>query len=122
MNTANVSPAWLCLHVSKRSVTGISSNSGVGSLDPTANGDQAAPDAGLLLNEGQVQVMGHSHGPLLCLGGPGTGKTTTIVEAAATSSRSTLVLTFARSAADELRERIAARRGSGVLPTVSTFH
>ena len=92
------------------------------------------------LDAAQRTVVAHSRGPLLVLAGPGTGKTTTIVEAVvarlAASARSStsdalpahdvqppvLVLTFGRAAADELRERIASRLGTGVLPTVSTFH
>ncbi len=94
------------------------------------------------LDVAQREVVAHEGGPMLVLAGPGTGKTTTIVEAVAArlqgwrihpdrpeaSSHGTLgqppvlVLTFGRAAADELRERIADRVGTGVLPTVSTFH
>src|SRR3954468_14376214 len=68
-------------------------------------------------------------GPLLVLAGPGTGKTTTLVEAVVdrvergASPDQVLVLTFSRKAADELRERIATRLGRTVAePAAYTFH
>ena len=54
-------------------------------------------------------------GPLVVLAGPGTGKTTTIVEAVAarvaagTDPSRVLALTFSRRAAYDLRERLSAR-------------
>jgi superfamily I DNA/RNA helicase/RecB family exonuclease len=69
------------------------------------------------------------HGPLLVLAGPGTGKTTTIVEAVAarvasgTSPERILTLTFSRRAAAELRARIARRLQRTVsAPLAWTFH
>ena len=56
-------------------------------------------------------------GPLLVLAGPGTGKTTTLVEAAvsrvgrAIPVDQLLMLTFSRRAAGELRDRVTARLG-----------
>lgn len=77
----------------------------------------------------QEAVLAHPGGPLLVLAGPGTGKTTTLVEAVArrveagTPAEQVLVLTFSRRAAAELRERIAARLGgTGAAPTAWTFH
>src|SRR5581483_5740641 len=74
-------------------------------------------------------VVAHRGGPLLVLAGPGTGKTTTLVEAVVArvdegaSPDDVLVLTFSRKAADELRERIAARLGRTVVePAAYTFH
>ena len=63
-----------------------------------------------------VDLVGRpGHGPVLVLAGPGTGKTTTLVEAVvsrvaggATADR-VLTLTFSRRAASELRERICGR-------------
>ena len=64
------------------------------------------------------------------LAGPGTGKTTTLVESVVdrivnrgvTPDRM-LVLTFSRKAAADLRTRIAARQGRSVVtPMVLTFH
>lgn len=80
------------------------------------------------LDPDQRAVVAHRHGSLLVLAGPGTGKTTTIVESVVSrldegqDADSILVLTFGRRAAGELRDRIAARRGGGLLPSVSTFH
>ena len=63
-----------------------------------------------------ARVVEHAGGPLLVLAGPGTGKTTTIVEAVVDrvarrgiDPGRVLVLTFSRKAAEELRERIALR-------------
>jgi superfamily I DNA/RNA helicase/RecB family exonuclease len=71
-----------------------------------------------------------AHGPLLVLAGPGTGKTTTIVETVAErierrglDPRRVLVLTFSRKAAHELRERITGRlRRTTREPLALTFH
>ena len=67
------------------------------------------------LDPTQQAVVDHPGGPLLVLAGPGTGKTTTIVEAVATrieaglDPEQILVLTFSRKAAAELRTRITGR-------------
>lgn len=67
------------------------------------------------LDAAQRAVVDHRHGPLLVLAGPGTGKTTTLVESVARRVRAggdperILVLTFSRKAAVELRDRLAAR-------------
>jgi superfamily I DNA/RNA helicase/RecB family exonuclease len=82
------------------------------------------------LDAAQQSVVDHKGGPLLVLAGPGTGKTTTIVEAVterierrgADPSR-ILVLTFSRKAAGELRDRITARlRRTTSQPLALTFH
>ncbi|MBD3933780.1 ATP-dependent helicase [Streptomyces chumphonensis] len=79
------------------------------------------------LDAGQRAVVDHDRGPLLVLAGPGTGKTTTLVEAVAERVRRgvrperVLVLTFSRKAAVELRDRMAARMG-GTAPQATTFH
>ncbi|MGY4910791.1 ATP-dependent helicase [Micromonospora aurantiaca (nom. illeg.)] len=63
----------------------------------------------------QAEVVGHTDGPMLVVGGPGTGKTTTLVEAVAArvaegvDPERILVLTFGRRGATELRHRIEAR-------------
>ncbi|WP_461007738.1 ATP-dependent helicase [Streptomyces capparidis] len=80
------------------------------------------------LDASQRAVVEHREGPLLVLAGPGTGKTTTLVEAVAervrrgTDPERILVLTFSRRAAVELRDRLAARLGTAVTPQASTFH
>ncbi|MEJ8650459.1 ATP-dependent DNA helicase [Streptomyces sp. MS1.AVA.3] len=103
---------------------------------------RVAPPA---LDAAQRAVVDHRHGPLLVLAGPGTGKTTTLVESVARRVRAgadperILVLTFSRKAAVELRDRLAARltdldgrpdgpagTGSGGpragIPQATTFH
>jgi superfamily I DNA/RNA helicase/RecB family exonuclease len=81
------------------------------------------------LDPSQQAVVDHPGGPLLVLAGPGTGKTTTLVEAVVERVRrgmapdAVLVLTFSRKAADELRERIAGRLARTVSePSAWTFH
>jgi superfamily I DNA/RNA helicase/RecB family exonuclease len=82
------------------------------------------------LDDAQQEVVAHRGGPLLVLAGPGTGKTTTIVEAVVdrierrgTDPQRILVLTFSRKAAHELRERITARlRRTTREPLALTFH
>ncbi|MFC3501201.1 ATP-dependent helicase [Micromonospora krabiensis] len=80
----------------------------------------------------QAEVVGHTDGPMLVVGGPGTGKTGTLVEAVAArvaegvDPERVLVLTFSRRGATELRHRIearVARDGHRVLrePLVRTF-
>ncbi|WP_017582903.1 ATP-dependent helicase [Nocardiopsis valliformis] len=83
-----------------------------------------------VLDENQQRVVDHPSGPLLVLAGPGTGKTTTIVEAVVdridnrgVDPSRILVLTFSRKAAQELRERITGRlRRTTREPLALTFH
>ncbi|MFB7232199.1 ATP-dependent helicase [Streptomyces fimicarius] len=81
-----------------------------------------------LLDAGQRAVVDHPGGPLLVLAGPGTGKTTTLVESVAVrvnrgaDPARILVLTFSRKAAVELRDRMAARLGAARGPQATTFH
>src|SRR5690606_30399705 len=83
------------------------------------------------LDEAQRAVVRHTGGPLLVLGGPGTGKTTTLVSAVAarvaggTDPERLLVLTFGRRAAAALRHRVERRIAGGRAvrePLVRTFH
>jgi superfamily I DNA/RNA helicase/RecB family exonuclease len=73
-------------------------------------------------------VVDHETGPLLVLAGPGTGKTTTLVESVAArvargaDPARVLVLTFSRKAAVELRDRMALRMGAARAPQATTFH
>ena len=83
-----------------------------------------------VLDEHQRRVVAHAGGPLLVLAGPGTGKTTTIVETVVdrienrgVDPERVLVLTFGRKAAGELRERITGRlRRTTRTPLALTFH
>ncbi|MFI7384271.1 ATP-dependent helicase [Streptomyces sp. NPDC049813] len=80
------------------------------------------------LDAPQRAVVDHAQGPLLVLAGPGTGKTTTLVEAVSariaqgTEPERILVLTFSRKAAVELRDRMALRIGAARAPQATTFH
>ncbi|MGW5732417.1 MULTISPECIES: ATP-dependent helicase [Streptomyces] len=80
------------------------------------------------LDARQRAVVDHPGGPLLVLAGPGTGKTTTLVESVAariakgTEPERVLVLTFSRKAAVELRDRMALRIGAANAPQATTFH
>ena len=82
------------------------------------------------LDDHQQQVVDHPGGPLLVLAGPGTGKTTTMVEAIAeliegrgVHPDQVLALTFSRKAAEQLRDRVIARVGRTTsTATCSTFH
>src|SRR6187401_529024 len=81
------------------------------------------------LDEHQQRVVDHPGGPLLVLAGPGTGKTTTLVEAIVRRIEEgarpdeVLALTFSRKAAEQLRDRVTARVGRTLSTTLSsTFH
>ena len=95
-------------------------------LDRTPPLSVAAP----VLDDDQRRVVAHRAGPMLVLAGPGTGKTTTLVEAMVERLTGAdrlrpdevLGLTFGRKAAQEWRERVTARVGGGMVPTVATFH
>ncbi|MFE5187013.1 ATP-dependent helicase [Streptomyces sp. NPDC056628] len=86
---------------------------------------QAAPPR---LDAAQRSVVDHTTGPMLVLAGPGTGKTTTLVESVAAriarggDPERILVLTFSRKAAVELRDRMALRIGAARAPQATTFH
>ena len=83
-----------------------------------------------VLDRSQAWVVGHSGGPLLVLAGPGTGKTTAIVETIVdriagrgVDPGRVLVLTFSRKAAQELRARITLRLNrTTTAPLALTFH
>jgi superfamily I DNA/RNA helicase/RecB family exonuclease len=82
------------------------------------------------LDDAQQHVVDHAGQPLLVLAGPGTGKTTAIVETVVDritrrgiDPERVLVLTFSRKAAEELRERITARLHQTTRePLALTFH
>jgi superfamily I DNA/RNA helicase/RecB family exonuclease len=87
----------------------------------------------LIDDPAREHVVAHTGGPLLVVGGPGTGKTTMLVEAVAAriaegvDPERILVLTFGRRGAQTLRDRIEARVAGepGRIvhePLVRTFH
>ncbi|SCG73078.1 ATP-dependent helicase [Micromonospora humi] len=81
---------------------------------PTGNQGRTAGDR-RRADPVQAEVVAHTGGPMLVVGGPGTGKTATLVEAVAArvaegvDPERVLVLTFGRRGATELRRRIEAR-------------
>ncbi len=89
----------------------------------------AAPPAPAL-DAAQQAVVDHRGGPLLVLAGPGTGKTTTMVETIldlverrGVPPHEILALTFSRKAAEQLRDRVTARLHRTLDTTLSTtFH
>ncbi len=89
----------------------------------------AAPPAPVL-DPAQQAVVDHKGGPLLVLAGPGTGKTTTMVETIldlverrGVAPHEILALTFSRKAAEQLRDRVTARLHRTLDTTLSTtFH
>src|SRR5919112_3028310 len=89
----------------------------------------AAPPAPVL-DPAQRAVVDHRGGPLLVLAGPGTGKTTTVVETVldlverrGVAPHEVLALTFSRKAAEQLRDRVTTRLHRTLDTTLSTtFH
>ncbi|WP_137295424.1 ATP-dependent helicase [Nocardioides dongxiaopingii] len=84
-----------------------------------------------VLDPQQQAVVEHREGPLLVLAGPGTGKTTTLVEAIVdriehvdgVTPDDVLALTFSRKAAEQLRDRVTSRLGRTMATGLSsTFH
>ncbi|MGI8759876.1 MAG: ATP-dependent helicase [Jatrophihabitantaceae bacterium] len=82
-----------------------------------------------VLDAAQRRVVQHGGGPLLVLAGPGTGKTTTLVETAVARVEAgvpveqILMLSFSRRAAGELRDRVTARLDRTVRePIARTLH
>ena len=77
----------------------------------------------------QQSVIDHRGTPLVVYGGPGTGKTTTLIESVVARVKdgvdpnSILILTYGRERASELRDAIALRAGTTSFdPLARTFH
>ncbi|MEW2440847.1 ATP-dependent helicase [Micromonospora marina] len=97
---------------------GVGRSGGPAEVEPRSGGsagDAAHPEPGTNADAVQAEVVAHTDGPMLVVGGPGTGKTSTLVEAVAArvaegvDPERILVLTFGRRGATELRHRIEAR-------------
>jgi superfamily I DNA/RNA helicase/CRISPR/Cas system-associated exonuclease Cas4 (RecB family) len=86
----------------------------------------AAPVA---LDNQQLEVVAYRGGPVVVQGGPGTGKTTVLIEAALSrinagqNPDSILLITFGRESASQLRDAIALRTTKSMYePLARTFH
>lgn len=81
-------------------------------------------------NPSQKRAIAHLSGPMMVLAGPGSGKTSVIVERTAymineggISPSNILVVTFSRAAAKEMKERFLGFTGQQYIPvTFGTFH
>lgn len=79
-------------------------------------------------NETQQKIVNHINGPLLCIAGPGSGKTTSIIGrvnnlvANGIQPSKILVVTFTKAAADEMKERYLKMPGAQLGPTFGTIH
>ena len=81
-------------------------------------------------NPSQIRAIAHLSGPMMVLAGPGSGKTSVIVERTAYMTRegkippsSVLVVTFSRAAAKEMKERfLKFTRQTSTAVTFGTFH
>ena len=83
----------------------------------------------LMFSPDQLRAIGHSGSPLVVLGGPGSGKTTLIIESALAritrgqDPNSILMLTYGRERASELRDAVALRTTAIMHePIARTFH
>ncbi|MFC0096496.1 ATP-dependent helicase [Micromonospora marina] len=97
---------------------GVGRSGGPAEAEPRSGGSAggaAHPEPGTNADSVQAEVVAHTDGPMLVVGGPGTGKTSTLVEAVAArvaegvDPERILVLTFGRRGATGLRHRIEAR-------------
>lgn len=87
------------------------------------------PEPTFTFSSAQEQIINYRGAPLVVYGGPGTGKTTTLIESVISRVRSgidpnsILILTYGRERASELRDAIALRAGSTSFePLARTFH
>ena len=87
------------------------------------------PEPTFTFSPAQRQVIDHRGSALAVFGGPGTGKTTTLIESvisrvnAGVDPNSILIITYGRERASELRDAIALRAGSTSFePLARTFH
>ena len=88
-----------------------------------------SPEPTFTFSPAQRQVIDHRGSALAVFGGPGTGKTTTLIESvisrvrAGVDPNSILIITYGRERASELRDAIALRAGSTSFePLARTFH
>lgn len=89
----------------------------------------AVPEKKLHFNEDQMKAVEHRGSPVILRGGPGTGKTSTLIEAALSRIRegqdpnSILMITYGRDRASELRDAVALHTTVAMKePIARTFH
>lgn len=82
-----------------------------------------------VLNPSQYQAATHTTGPCLCLAGPGSGKTHTLIQRiayliyeAGVDPTKILAMTFTRKAAAEMQNRLLDQVDDGYAVSVSTIH
>ena len=81
-------------------------------------------------NEAQRQAIEHNKGPMMVLAGPGSGKTTviinrtrTLIEKYGVDPRRILVITFTKAAAEEMKERFLKLMNNTIKQVnFGTFH
>lgn len=79
-------------------------------------------------NDSQQKIINHINGPLLCIAGPGSGKTTSIIYRVINlikngiSPDKILVITFTKASADEMKTRYLKNPESISGPTFCTIH
>lgn len=90
---------------------------------------RAASEPTFAFSGAQSQVIAHRGSPLVIYGGPGTGKTRTLIESViarvqeGVDPNSILILTYGRESASDLRDAIALGAGSTSFePLARTFH
>ena len=88
-----------------------------------------SPEPTFTFSPAQQSVIDHRGTPLVVYGGPGTGKTTTLIESVVARVKdgvdpnSILILTYGRERASELRDAIALLAGTTSFdPLARTFH
>lgn len=90
---------------------------------------RVASEPTFFFSAAQLRVIAHRNSPLVVYGGPGTGKTRTLIESVIARVRegvdpnSILILTYGRESASDLRDAIALGSGSTSFePLARTFH
>ena len=79
-------------------------------------------------NEQQMKVINHIDGPLLCIAGPGSGKTTSIIQRVVNMTEqginpaNILVVTFTKAAADDMKNKYENKPGAKPGVTFGTIH
>ena len=98
---------------------------------PAAGADEpgGSTEPLIILNDDQQQAVTHSHGHMMIVAGPGTGKTRTLTHKIAhvlqngSDIKRLLAVTFTNKAAMEMKARLEILLGNGGdLPFVGTFH